>query len=91
MDALLTSGRITELILALMAIEIAVLLLLWFRHGIGVRPLSLLANMVAGGSLVSALYVVLTGGSSGTLAVILLVSLIAHLADMATRWTRRSP
>lgn len=91
METLLTSGRIAELILALMAIEIAALLLLWFRYGIGVRPLSLIANMAAGGSLVAALYVALTSGSPYTLAAILLLSLLAHVADMATRWKRRAP
>lgn len=91
MEALLTSGRIAELILALMAVEVAVLLFLWFRHGVGIRPLSLITNMAAGGSLVLALYVTLIGGSPYTLAAILLLSLVAHVADMAVRWTRRAP
>jgi hypothetical protein len=88
MQDLLTSGRIVDLILAFMVLEALGLIVLWRRSGHGVRPLPLLANLAAGGTLLLALRSALTGGSPGMLALFLLLSLVAHLADLACRWSR---
>lgn len=87
---LLASGRIVDLILALMVPEAVGLFALWRLSGLGVRPLPLLANMAAGGMLLLALRSALTGGSTTMLAVFLLLSLAAHIVDLACRWTVRS-
>ena len=89
MQDLLTSGWIVDAILVLMAAEATLLLALWLIAGRGIRPIPLLANLAAGGSLLLALRSVLTGGSSSTLAVFLLLSLAAHVLDLICRWAVR--
>ena len=90
MHDLLVSGRIVDLILGLMVPEAIGLLALWRLTGNGVRPLPLLANLAAGGMLLLALRSVLTGGSPAMLGMFLLLSLVAHVVDLACRWSIRS-
>ena len=87
MQDLLASGRIVDLILALMVPEAVGLLAIWWFAGQGVRPVPLLANLAAGGLLLLALRSALTGGSPATLSVFLLLSLVAHIVDLACRWS----
>lgn len=90
MHDLLASGRIVDLILGLMVPEALGLFALWRWSGLGVRPLPLLANLAAGGTLLLALRSALSGGSTTMLAVYLLLSLVAHIVDLACRWSVRS-
>ncbi|GJD51637.1 hypothetical protein OPKNFCMD_4392 [Methylobacterium crusticola] len=79
------SGRLIDLVLALVAVE-AVLLLAWRRRaGHGPAPASLVANLASGACLMLALRAALTGADWRWLALALVGSLIAHLADLGLR------
>ncbi|MEM9057428.1 MAG: hypothetical protein AAGD86_08125 [Pseudomonadota bacterium] len=85
---LVESGRIVDLMLAFIAVEL-VLLIAWHRRtGHGIAPLPLLLNVGAGGSLMLALRAVLTGAGWQAVTAFLLLSLAFHLGDLAQRWRR---
>ena len=88
MEALFTSGRIVDLIIALMIIEGVVLFLYRRGTGRGIAPAALMINLAAGGSLLLALRAALAGASWPWIAACLLLSLLAHLGDLAQRWRR---
>ena len=90
MQALIESGGIVDLILVLVALELAALWILWWRRGLGVSPRSLVVNIAAGASLMLALRAALTGAGWQWVAAWLVASLVFHLADLAARWTRRA-
>jgi hypothetical protein len=75
---LFASGRIVDAILLLTAAEAVVLL----RRG----RTDLLATLLAGVALLAALRLALAGAAWPWLALALLASLAAHLADLARRW-----
>lgn len=85
MEQLITSGRITDIILVVIAAEtILVGLYFWWKG----RPLALIAfaaSGLAGGSLVLALRAVLRESGWGYVAIYLFAALLAHLADLALR------
>ncbi|MER2264986.1 hypothetical protein [Methylobacterium oxalidis] len=85
MAELVMSGRIVEIILALVMVEALVLLAYRARTGRGPAPLNLLCNLGSGAALMLALRAGLTGAPWGEIALWLIVSLIAHLGDLATR------
>lgn len=79
------SGRIVDLILALVAIE-ALALLAWRRWtGRGPSTAPLLANLLSGAALMVALRAALTDAHWTTIAACLSVALICHLADLVPR------
>ena len=88
MAELFASGRLVDLILALVVVEAAALILYWRRFGGGVAPFDLLPNLCAGAFLLLALRAALTGGgwmpASGCLA----AAGLAHLADLYRRWRK---
>ena len=87
LSAFFASGQIVDFILALVAVEAAVLL--GYRRwsgGKGVAPGGLLANLAAGSCLLLALRAALAGASWGLVAACLLAGLIAHLVDLVSRW-----
>jgi hypothetical protein len=88
MADLFASGRLVDLILVLVAIEVAVLLVYWRRTGRGVAPLDLLPNLCAGAFLLLALRVTLTGGGWMLASLCLAAGGLAHLADLYRRWRR---
>ena len=88
MTELFTSGRIVDVILALMVLEGIVLVVYHRATGRGIAPSGLLANMLAGGCLLLALRVALTGASWHWIALSLAAALLAHLADLRCRWRR---
>ena len=88
MADLFASGRLVDLILFLVVIEVAVLLLYWRRTGRGVVPLDLLPNLCAGAFLLLALRVTLTGGGWMLASSCLAAAGLAHLADLYRRWRR---
>lgn len=75
-----------DLILALVAVEVAALV--WFRRrtGRGPDPLGLVASAAAGGCLLLALRAALTDAGPAWIAVALAGAGLAHLADLARRW-----
>jgi hypothetical protein len=90
MSELLASGRIVDLILALMVLEGIVLIAYNRRTGRGVAPVDLLVNLFAGACLLLALRAALTGLWWRWTALWLAAALLAHLADLWRRWQRRA-
>ncbi len=89
MAELLLSGRLIDLILALVALEVLLLHLLRSR---GAPPLAaLLPNLLAGASLLLALRLALGQASWLWLALALATSLLAHLLDLRQRWQAAPP
>lgn len=88
MEQLFSSGRIADLILAIMAIEAVGILMLggpWNGWGLA----GLLGNLAAGAALVVALRFALTGGDWTLVAAALVCSLIGHLVDVGSRLRSR--
>jgi hypothetical protein len=84
-EALITSGRIADIALAVMIVE-AVLLYAYLKYREEAeRFRSLLANLAAGGCLVVALKLALVGAAWQWIAVALAASLFAHAIDL---WSR---
>jgi hypothetical protein len=75
-----------DLVLALVAVEAIGLYVFLRWTGRGPRYAALLANLAAGAALVCAVRAALIGASYGVIAAILVVSLLAHLADLWLRW-----
>jgi len=86
LSELFLSGRIIDLILALVVLE---WLLLCGYHritGRGPRPADLLANLLAGALLLLSVRLALAQVWWGYLACVLLLALVAHLWDLLRRW-----
>lgn len=82
------SPMVLDLILASVCVEAVALLIYHRLTGGGVAPGPLLASLGAGASLILALRIAVSAGSSTShwIAVCLLVSLLAHLSDLTQRW-----
>ncbi len=87
MAELFGSGRIVDLILALVLLEAVVLQGYRTVTGRGPNPSELLGNLLAGACLLLALRVALTGGDWRWLALCLGAAGLAHLADLRLRLT----
>jgi hypothetical protein len=85
---LLTSGRIIDLVLTLMVLEVGILALYRVKTGRGIAPMGLLLNQLAGFSLMLAARCALIGGWWGWVAGSLMLALLAHGADLHHRWSR---
>lgn len=87
-EQFILSGRIVDVALAVLVIE--VLWLAWHhrRTGHGLPPGQLFTNAGAGGSLMLALKAVLTGAAWPWIAAALLASLVFHVADLRLRWNQ---
>lgn len=88
LNDLIGSGRIVDIMVLFVVIEVIVLIVYWKRTGRGVPTIPLLANIGAGGSLMLALGATLKGMSTGVIAMCLISSLIFHLTDIAIRWQK---
>lgn len=86
MTALFTSGRIVDLILAMVVLEALVLLAYKFLTGRGIAAVSLLINLLAGAFLLMALRSALIESYWAWTAAWLAAALFAHVADLAQRW-----
>jgi hypothetical protein len=86
MTALISDGRVIDLILLLVAAEAAGLLVLRRITGRGLAPLALLANLAAGAFLLAALRCGLSGAGAAWVGLCLALALVAHLADLRARW-----
>jgi hypothetical protein len=88
MKELVTSGRIVDIIVAVMAIE-AVALVIYHRWShLGLAPEAVFANLGAGLFILVALRVALDGGSWIWIAGLLAASFAAHFCDLLQRWRR---
>ena len=85
---IISSGRIVDLMVIFVVIEVLVLIAYWRRTGRGIPIVSLLANVGAGGSLMLALGATLKGYEYTIIALCLVSSLVFHVADLAIRWKR---
>jgi hypothetical protein len=82
------SGRLVDFILIVVALEAAILLLLWRYAGRGIAPGDLLPNLCAGAFLLLALRVTLGGSGWTTTCGCLAAAGAAHLIDVSRRWRR---
>jgi hypothetical protein len=85
---LVESGRIVDLMLAFIFLEIVVLGLIRQRRGGGVAALPLIINIGAGVALMLALRFALTDSTWLPVSACLLAALAFHGADVALRWER---
>lgn len=88
---MIESGQIVLIMLIFVAAEAIGCVLYWRVTGRGIAPLPLLLNLGAGGSLMAALWVSLSGAPWQWLMACLLSSLICHCADIAHRWRTHAP
>ncbi len=79
-------GRIPQLIALLVIGEALLLVWLWRARGIGIAPRALLGSLASGAFLMLAIAAALRDAPWWDVAILLLLSLIAHLADLALRW-----
>lgn len=83
---LIESGRIVDIMLLVVGVEIIALLA--YRHftGRGISKAALLLNVGAGGSLMVALKMVFADAAWQWIAAALIMSLVFHVSDLAYRW-----
>lgn len=86
MTEFFTSGRVVDLVLAFVLMEAALLYVLYRWTGRGLAPAVLLSLLIPGACLLLALRAALTDASWMLVALWLLLSLVAHLADLRQRW-----
>ncbi|MFN0218708.1 MAG: hypothetical protein ACKVP4_07855 [Hyphomicrobium sp.] len=86
MHDLFASGRIADIVIALMAVEAVALIAYHRATGRGVNTSQVLSNLAAGVCLFLALRLALTGAPWTWIGVALVASLAAHLADLKSRW-----
>ena len=79
-------GSLLLAIVALIALEAAALVWLWYRRGTGLAPREYLGNLVSGGLLMMAVRAALLDQSWMIVAMWLLGALSAHLLDVLLRW-----
>ena len=86
LEHLITSGRIVDVILVLMAAEFAAVVIYRWRTTRGPSPADAVVILLAGLFLLLALRAALTGAEWFWIALFLFAALIAHLADLRRRW-----
>jgi len=89
MDALVSSGRIVDLILVFVAVEAAVLLAYRGIAGRGLEPLAIASMLLPGVCLLLALRAALMGAQPVLVLLWLTLALLVHLADLWQRWGGR--
>jgi hypothetical protein len=87
-SGLFASGRVVDLVLALMVLEGALLFWLRRRSARGVPVGEMLAFLLAGACLLLALRAALVGASWPWVALPLAGAFAAHLTDLGLRWRR---
>lgn len=86
LEDLITSGRIVDIMIAFVIVEIVFLLIYERRTGRGVAPYSLLVNVGAGGSLMLGLRAVFSDADWTIIAACLVAALVFHTLDIIQRW-----
>jgi len=90
LQSLVTSGRIVDVALAALTLEVIALHWLRRRRGGGISIVLLLVNAGAGASLLLALRAALRDSGWLWIVVFLLSALVFHVADLGQRWESRS-
>lgn len=88
MSDLIANGRIVDIVLGFVVLEIALLTVYRRVSGRGIAARDLLFNLLAGVCLLLALRSALAGAAWIWIAVWLSAALLAHVADLARRWRR---
>ena len=86
METFFATGRVADLVLVVLAMEVVALALLRRATGRGPTLGAVLSLALPGAALVLALRVALTDGWWGWIGVWLAVALVAHLIDLRGRW-----
>jgi len=82
------TGRVVDLIVAVMVLEALILAMYRRKSGHGIAVGALLASLVPGLLLVLALRGALVGAGSSWILVCLAAAFAAHLFDLSQRWRR---
>ncbi len=80
------SGGLPRAIAALVLLEAVFLAWLWRARGLGITPRAILGNLLSGACLMLAVGAALADAPWWDVAILLILSLVAHLADLALRW-----
>jgi hypothetical protein len=88
LEELITTGRIVDIMLVFIAVEILAILAIRRATGVGIATVPLLTNIGAGGSLMLALRADLTGAGWQWVAFFLVAALVFHVLDLRLRWQR---
>ncbi len=88
LEELITSGRIVDIMLGFVVLEVAAILIYRRLSGGGIPPSKLLVNIGAGGSLMLALRAVYADAHWTVVAGCLVLALVFHVSDLATRWEK---
>lgn len=91
MSDLITSGRIIDLILLVIGIELTALALLARLRPPGLRFSRLVSLVIPGVCIFLALKAALVSASWSVIALLLVLSGIAHAFDVWIRWTETKP
>jgi len=91
MTAFLLDHRAIDAIVALVALEGLILLVLRLRTGRGPSIEGTITNLAAGACLLLALREALTSASAPVIGAFLALALAAHASDLAIRWRAASP
>lgn len=87
MHDLVASGRVADIVLAVMALECVILAALFRANPTAL--FGLIGNLTGGAALVVALKLALTGGGWPWIVAALATSMAGHLVDLAVRLRRR--
>ena len=90
LESLVTTGRIVDLMLLFVVVEVALIGIYRRRRGGGIAMVPLLVNVGAGGALMIALRMCATQAGWRWVAVFLVTALLFHVADLAMRWSTRA-
>jgi hypothetical protein len=88
MSVLFVNGAVVDVILALVLVEAIAVIAYRFATGGGPELIGFICNLLAGAFLLFALRAALSGAHWIWLAASLSGALVAHAADLLTRWSR---
>lgn len=86
---LFATGRVLDVVLAVLAAEALLLSLLWHRFGRGLPPGDFLPFLLAGACLAAACRTAMQGGAWTWIAGLLVLAFAVHLFELAGRWRAR--
>jgi hypothetical protein len=86
MSEFLSSGRVVDLVLLVVGLEVLGITLYWHLTRRGIAPANLLPNLLAGAALVLALRLALSDFSWPWYTACLAIAGIANVTDLRQRW-----
>lgn len=89
-ESLIFSGRIVDLMIVFLVLEIVGIAWLRKFRGVGIPVGPLLVNIGAGGSIMLALRAALTNAGWQWITLFLVSALVFHVSDLAIRWQTAS-